>query len=54
MIGEQAVAFMTAQAYLPVPLTYIGSLFAVDASGRVKTFDSSETVTLDGIDQALR
>ncbi|MBA3876369.1 MAG: hypothetical protein C0498_05445 [Anaerolinea sp.] len=53
VIGELAVAFTAAQTYLPVPLTYIGSLFAADASGRVETFDSSEMVTLDTLDQAL-
>lgn len=53
VIGELAVAFTGAQPYLPVPLSYIGCLFTADAAGRVETFDSSETVTLDTLDQAL-
>ena len=53
-VGELAVAFTAAQPYGSVPpLRYIGSLFATDASGRVETFDSSEMVTLDTLDQAL-
>lgn len=52
-VGELGVAFTAAKAYLPVPLTYIGSLFAVDASGRVETFDPTEKITLDTLDQAL-
>jgi len=53
-VGEIAVAFTADEAYSPaIPLRYIGDLFAVDASGRVETFDPSETVTLDTLDQAL-
>lgn len=55
-VGELAVAFTADQAYSSeLPLSYIGSfsLFATDASGRVETFDDSETVTLDTLDQAL-
>jgi len=53
-IGEQAVAFTTAEANPPaIPSAYIGYLFAVDASGRVETFDPSEGVTLNTLDQAL-
>lgn len=53
-IGDQAVVFTAAQPYLAfIPMSYIGFLFAVGASGRVTTYDSSETVTLDTLDQAL-
>lgn len=53
-IGELAVAFTADQTYSSaIPLRYIGDLFPVDASGRVETFDDSETVTLDTLDQAL-
>lgn len=53
-IGELAVAFTRAEpTQRAIPSAYIGYLFAVDASGRVVTYDPSERVTLDTLDQAL-